>query len=215
MYSRLNSPSATYDSLSIKVGVRASEFLHNRMVKAVFNAPMKFFDASPSGQLLSRFGKEMDTVDRALPDTISTVIFCFLQIFMSASALAGVVTPAMLIPIGVVGYMYVLTMGQFRPGARDLKRVETVTRSPIYTHFGEALRGTEVIRSIPGSQQFWSSTNRNLTDSNLRAVSSVKALDRWLSCRLETLGNVVVFTTAIASVWLTRLGRLKSGSAAW
>ena len=189
--------------------------MHSRMLNSVFNAPMKFFDATPSGQLLSRFGKEMETVDRSLPDSIGTVLFCFLQIFMSAAALAGVVTPAMMVPLGIVGSMYVTTMGKFRPGARELKRVETKTRSPIYTHFGEALRGTEVIRSIPGSPLFWSSTHRNYTDTNLRAFSSVKALDRWLSCRLETLGNVVVFTAAIASVWLTRLGRLKSGSAGW
>lgn len=185
------------------------------MLTSVFEAPTKFFDATPSGQLLSRFGKELDTVDRSLPDTIGTLIFCALQILLSTGALAGVVSPAMLVPIAAVGYMYVRTMGKFRPGARDLKRVETVTRSPIYTQFGEALRGTEIIRSIPGSTHVWSAINRKLTDTNLRAYSSVKALDRWLSCRLETLGNVVVFTAAIASVWLTRLGRLKSGSAAW
>ena len=154
-------------------------------------------------------------MDRGVPDSIGTVLFCFLQIFMSAAALAGVVTPAMLVPIAAVGSMYVKTMRKFRPGARDLKRVETKTRSPIYTHFGEALRGTEIIRSIPGSKLFWSDTHRDMTDTNLRAFYSVKALDRWLSCRLESLGNVVVFTAAVASVYLTRIGRLKSGSAGW
>ena len=201
--------------LTMRVGVRASKFMHDRMVSSVFAAPMSFFDATPSGQILSRFGKELETVDRGVPDSIGTVLFCFLQIFMSAAALAGVVTPAMLVPIMAVGSLYVKTMRKFRPGARDLKRVESKTRAPIYTHFGEALRGTEIIRSIPGSKLFWSNSHRDMTDTNLRAFYSVKALDRWLSCRLEALGNVVVLTAALASVYLTRIGRLQSGSAGW
>jgi ATP-binding cassette subfamily C (CFTR/MRP) protein 1 len=201
--------------LTMKVGVSASAFFHSRMLSSVFAAPMSFFDATPSGQLLSRFGKEIETVDRGVPDSIGSVLFCFLQIFFSAGALAGVVTPGMLIPLGIVGIFYVKTMSMFRPAARDMKRVETKTRSPIYTHFGEALRGTETIRSIPGAQEYWSSQHRSFTDTNLSVFYTVKALDRWLSTRLETLGNTIVLTAAIASVFLTRAGRLKAGSAGW
>jgi len=88
-------------------------------------------------------------------------------------------------------------------------------RSPIYTHFGEALRGTETIRSVPGASKLWSSAHRALSDKNLAVFYTVKSFDRWLSTRLETLGNTVVFTAAVASVFLTRVGRLKAGSAGW
>lgn len=201
--------------LTMRVGVNASEFLHNRMLTSVFSAPMSFFDATPSGQLLSRFGKEMETVDSSLPDGIGSVLFCFLQIFLSGAALAGVITPAMFVPLSFVGMFYVKTMGRFRPAARDLKRTESKSRAPIYTHFGEALRGTETIRSIPSAAAFWSSRHRHLTDRNLSVYASVKALDRWLSIRLESLGNTVVFACAVASVFLTRSGKLKAGSAGW
>lgn len=201
--------------LTMKVGVKASEFLHNRMLTSVFAAPMSFFDATPSGQLLSRFGKEMETVDRALPDGIGSVLFCFLQIFLSAFALAGVITPGMIVPIGLIGILYAKTMSRFRPAARDLKRSESKSRSPIYTHFGEALRGSEVIRSIPLAAKTWSSQHQELADQNFSVFYSVKALDRWLSIRLETLGNVIVFMAAIVSVFLTRSGKLKAGAAGW
>jgi ABC-type multidrug transport system fused ATPase/permease subunit len=176
---------------------------------------MSFFDATPSGQLLSRFGKEMETVDNALPDGIGSVLFCFLQIGMSTAALAGVITPAMLVPLSLVGLLYGKTMGRYRPAARDLKRSESRTRSPVYTHFGEALRGKETIRSIPSASSLWSSQHQRLTDQNLSVYYSVKALDRWLSIRLETLGNVIVFMAAMVSVFLTRAGKLKAGSAGW
>lgn len=119
--------------LTMRVGVRASEFWHSRMLSSVFSARMSFFDATPSGQLLSRFGKEMETVDRAVPDSIGSVLFCFLQIFFSIGALAGVITPAMLVPLFAVGVLYTKTMGRFRPAARVLRVAESKSRSPIYT----------------------------------------------------------------------------------
>jgi len=132
--------------LTMKVGVRASKTIHQAMLKSVFSAPISFFSSTPSGQLLTRFGKELEVVDRSLPDGIGSVMYCFLQVFFSSLALAGVVSPLMALPLALVGVFYVKTMKRFRAPARDLKRAESKTRSPIYTHFREALKGAETIR---------------------------------------------------------------------
>ena len=200
---------------TMMVGVRASDFLHDRMVSSVFRAPMSFFDATPSGQLLSRFGKEIGIIDRTLPDNYASVLWCALQVVSSAMAIAGAITPAMALPLFFAGSLYVKTMKKFRPAARDMKRSETMTRSPIFTHFGEALRGAEIIRSTPGATKTWSTTHRTLSDINLSVYATVKALDRWLSCSLENLGNSLVLTAAVACVFLSRAGRLKAGAAGW
>jgi ABC-type multidrug transport system fused ATPase/permease subunit len=201
--------------LTMLVGLRASAYYHSRMLSSVFRSPMSFFDATPSGQILSRFGKELETVDRALPESIASVLFCVLQIVSSVLALSGAITPAMMVPLALAGSQYLKIMRKFRPAARDMKRSEQRTRSPIFTHFGEALRGTEVIRSIPGAIRTWSAKHRSLADTNLSAFSTVKALDRWLSISLEAIGNSMVLITAVASVFLTRAGRLQSGAAGW
>lgn len=201
--------------LTMRVGVKASKCLHRKMLRSVFEAPLSFFSTTPSGQLLTRFGKELDVVDRSLPDVVASVMYCVLQILFSTLALTGVMTPLMAIPLVVVGMVYSRVTGRFRPAARDLKRCESKSRSPIYTHFREALRGADTIRSIPSAREFWSGKHRDLEDQNISVFYSVKALDRWLSVRLESLGNVVVFTAAVASIFLTRHGKLKSGSAGW
>jgi ABC-type multidrug transport system fused ATPase/permease subunit len=121
----------------------------------------------------------------------------------------------MALPLGLVGVFYVRTMERFRGAARDLKRAESKTRSPIYTHFREALRGAETIRSIREGRGLWSTKHQQLADENLSTYYSVKSLDRWLSIRLETLGNVVVLSAAFASILLTRAEKLKSGAAGW
>ena len=201
--------------LLMRVGTRASEFLHNKMLASVFNAPVSFFDTTPSGQLLSRFGKELETVDRGVPDGIGSVLFCFLNIAITVAGLSGLMTPGMSFPLLFISVFYTKVMSKFRPAARDLKRFESKSRSPIYTQFSEALKGVETIRSFPNSSMLWSSELRSLVDTNLNVIYTVKALDRWLSIRLESLGNVVVLTAAFASVLLTRMGRMKAGSAGW
>ncbi len=201
--------------LLMRVGTRASQFLHKKMLTSVFNAPVTFFDSTPSGQLLSRFGKELEVVDRGVPDGIGSVLFCLLNVFMTVAGLTGMLTPKMAVPLIFVSVFYNSIMGRFRPAARDLKRVESKSRSPIYTHFGEALKGAETIRSFPNSSALWTSNLRTLVDNNLAVFHSVKGLDRWLSIRLESLGNIVVLMAAAASVFLTRSGKLQSGSAGW
>lgn len=67
---------------------------------------------------MSRFGREMDVVDRSVPDGLGSVLFCFLQIFLSVMTLAGAVTPLILVPLFGLGALYSQTMSRFRPAAR-------------------------------------------------------------------------------------------------
>ena len=117
--------------LTLRLGFRSSTFLHNSLLNAILKAPMNFFDATPSGQLLSRFGKELDVIDRSLPDQIGSVLYCFMQIFFSCAALAGAVTPIMLVPLLMLGFVYTGVISNFRPAAMDLKRCESKSRAPI------------------------------------------------------------------------------------
>lgn len=120
---------------------RASEYIHNRMLSAVFNIPVSFFDTRPSGQILARFGKEMETIDRLVPNSVVSVLYCFLQILMTMIGLAGVMTSKTLPVVVLIGYFYISTMLRFRPVSRDLKRCESKSRSSIHTHVLEAIRG--------------------------------------------------------------------------
>uniref|UniRef100_A0A7S1BJE7 Uncharacterized protein n=2 Tax=Corethron hystrix TaxID=216773 RepID=A0A7S1BJE7_9STRA len=203
--------------LTMRAGTRASTFIHNEMLRSVFRAPVSFFDNTPSGQILTRFTKEIDVIDRSLPDQIGWVFACFLQIFLTSAAITAVVTPFMAFPLFALGITYVKIMSKFRPAARIFKRNESKSRSPIYTHFGEALRGVETIRAC-SSTDMWNQRHQKLIHENLGIYYGLKNLDRWLSVRLEFLGNIIVFLSAMASIFIMRRSSgtmITAGSTGW
>ena len=201
--------------LLARVGLRASAHLHSAALRSVFAAPASFFNATPSGQLLSRLGKEMDAVDRALPDGLGSVLYCFLQIFAAAASLLAAVTPALALPLLGAAALHARVTRRFRPASRDVKRAALITRAPIVTQLGEALRGAETICSALSGPRRWATKHRDLTENHLAVVGVVKSLDRWLSLRLKTLGNGVVLLCAVVSVHLSKAGRLNAGRAGW
>ncbi|KAL0177129.1 hypothetical protein M9458_026023, partial [Cirrhinus mrigala] len=83
--------------------------------------------------------------------------------------------------------------------SRQLRRLDSVSRSPIYSHFGETVSGLSVIRAY-GHQQRFLKQNEDTIDQNLKSVYPWIVSNRWLAMRLESLGNLVVFFAALFAV---------------
>lgn len=83
--------------------------------------------------------------------------------------------------------------------SRQLKRLESVTRSPIYSHFGETLSGVSTIRAYGCSKRFIQESNERV-DTNQRCYFPSFIANRWLAVRLEFCGNMITFFAAAFSV---------------
>ena len=97
---------------------------------------------------------------------------------------------------------------------RQLKRIESVSKSPIYNHFGESIHGASTIRAYRYQTRF-QSRNFDLIDQNNQGrFFSVEFLSvfeanyygsiiayRWLAVRLEILSHLLVLTAALIFVW--------------
>lgn len=184
--------------LSVVIGALASGSIHRNLVKSVLRAPLSFFESTPIGRLVQRFSKDLDQIDQQLPSSFAQVVASFSAIAGAFSAIL-LVTPSFsfyLIPLLAI---YSVVTNYYRNVARELKRIDSLTRSPIYSHFSETLGGLSVIRSFT-RQRMYSESNEHKVDDNLSAYVSLKLVDRWLCVRLEMIGNLIVFSSAVLAV---------------
>ena len=108
-----------------------------------------------------------------------------------------VATPSFAFVMAPVFTIYILLTNYYRKVARELKRLDSVSRSPIYAHFGETVGGLSVIRSFQREKIFLR-TNEVKLDDNLSSYYTLKAVDRWLSLRLEvSLHSITLFRSVL------------------
>ncbi|CAH1105144.1 unnamed protein product, partial [Psylliodes chrysocephalus] len=129
----------------------ASTTLHNKMFANIVYSPMRFFNLNPSGRILNRFSKDIGTLDEALPMTLLDTV----QIGLSVAGITlviGSLTVWIMIPTILIGILFYVMRVIFLETSRDVKRVESVTRSPIYTHLTASLTGLTTIRAFKAQE---------------------------------------------------------------
>ncbi|XP_063818327.1 ATP-binding cassette sub-family C member 2 [Pseudophryne corroboree] len=178
--------------------VRASRLLHAQLLRNILHTPMTFFDTTPTGRIVNRFAKDIFTVDETIPMSFRSWLNCVLGV-ISTLFLICLATPifaAVIVPLTIFYYFvqrfYVNT-------SRQLRRLDSVTRSPIYSHFGETVSGLSVIRAYRHQQRFLQH-NEDTIDINQKSVYSWIVSNRWLAIRLEFVGNLTVFFAALFAV---------------
>ncbi|XP_061509608.1 multidrug resistance-associated protein 1 isoform X6 [Anopheles gambiae] len=185
--------------LSPQLGTwRAAKHLHATLLQAVLRLPIAFLDITPTGRILGRFSKDVDILDNTLPITVSELNYCFFEV-VATLVVISISTPifaAVIVPIGILYYavqrFYVAT-------SRQLKRLESVSRSPIYSHFGETIQGVQTIRAYSVQDRFILESDEKVDGNQLCYCPSIIA-NRWLAVRLEMVGNLIILFAALFAV---------------
>ncbi|XP_051994835.1 multidrug resistance-associated protein 1 isoform X4 [Xyrauchen texanus] len=186
-------------SISVSVGgILASRYLHQTMLYNVLRSPMSFFERTPSGNLVNRFAKETDTIDSVIPSIIKMFMGSMFNVLGSCAVIL-IATPLVAAIIPPLGLLYFFVQRFYVASSRQLKRLESVSRSPVYTHFNETLLGTSVIRAF-GEQQRFIRESDGRVDHNQKAYFPSIVANRWLAVRLEFVGNCIVMFAALFAV---------------
>ncbi|XP_043087240.1 multidrug resistance-associated protein 1 isoform X6 [Puntigrus tetrazona] len=186
-------------SVAVSVGgILASRYLHQTMLYNVLRSPMSFFERTPSGNLVNRFAKETDTIDSVIPSIIKMFMGSMFNVLGSCAVIL-IATPLVAIIIPPLGLLYFFVQRFYVASSRQMKRLESVSRSPVYTHFNETLLGTSVIRAF-GEQQRFIRESDGRVDHNQKAYFPSIVANRWLAVRLEFVGNCIVTFAALFAV---------------
>ncbi|KAI8837003.1 P-loop containing nucleoside triphosphate hydrolase protein [Chytriomyces cf. hyalinus JEL632] len=179
-------------------GTRASKVMHEKALERILACPVYFFDTTPVGRIINRFSADIDALDnsvasnlRQLASTASNTVATFTVMIIALPVFAAAVVPAMIV------YWFVQDI--YRRTARELKRLSSTARSPLYNNFGETLTGVATIRAYRDQERFiW--RNDVATNVSNSPQYYLNTAGNWLSIRLQLLGSLLVAFAAILGI---------------
>ncbi|ERL88450.1 hypothetical protein D910_05836 [Dendroctonus ponderosae] len=178
--------------------VTAAAILHKHLLNNVLRLPIMFFDTTPTGRILSRFSKDVEVVDDTLPWYINDGMYCIFEV-LGTLAVTSYTTPPFTIIIAPIGILYYFIQRFYVATSRQLKRLESVSRSPIYSHFGETVSGVQAIRAYGQQARFTKESEYKVDQNQLCYYPSIIS-NRWLAVRLEMIGNLIILFAALFAV---------------
>ena len=179
-------------------GTRSSRVMLRQAVTRALRAPMSFFDTTPLGRITNRFSRDVDVMDNNLTDAMRMF---FLTMAMITSIFALIIAFFHYFAIALVPlyFLFVLAASYYRASAREVKRYESVLRSNVFSRFGEGLTGVSSIRAYGLKDRFIRELRESIDEMN-GAYYLTFSNQRWLSVRLDMIGNLLVFTVGILVV---------------
>jgi ATP-binding cassette subfamily C (CFTR/MRP) protein 1 len=111
----------------------------------------------------------------------------------------AVVLPWMLISVVPVSFFYYILQKLYLRTSRELKRLESISRSPIFAHFSETMTGLSTIRAYNRLNYFVKSNAKFVDESNQVYYLQVMS-QRWLAVRLDFLASSIVLIVSICAI---------------
>ncbi|XP_066872982.1 ATP-binding cassette sub-family C member 4 isoform X1 [Kogia breviceps] len=182
--------------------VSSSQTLHNQMFESILRAPVLFFDRNPVGRILNRFSKDIGHMDDLLPLTFLDFIQTFLQV-IGVVGVAVSVIPWIAIPLVPLGIIFFVLRRYFLQTSRDVKRLESTTRSPVFSHLSSSLQGLWTIRAYKAEERFQELFDAH-QDLHSEAWFLFLTTSRWFAVRLDAICAIFVIVVAFGSLILAK-----------
>ncbi|XP_021347494.1 multidrug resistance-associated protein 7-like isoform X1 [Mizuhopecten yessoensis] len=179
-------------------GICAARILHHELLETILQAPMSFFDVTPIGRILNRFSSDLYAVDDSLP-FIMNIFLAQLFGILGTIIITCYGLPwfaLLLVPLGAIYYKI---QQYYRQTSREIKRISSITLSPMYAHFSETVSGLVTIRAFRQTPRF-QTENLHRLDLNQRAQFVAGAVGSWLGFRLQMMGVIMVAGIAFIAV---------------
>ena len=179
---------------------KPSRKMHQTLLEKTMHAPLSFFEANPSGRVLNRFTSDIEAIDRKIPFEMADVIYCTINLLSVCITISAIV-PYILIAVVPILAGFVLLQMLLTRTRCQIKRHESVAKAPIISHFTETILGAATIRAFREQQRFQDEFEDKIS-RHLRANYINDMMNRWLSVRVDLLGNSLIFLVSILTFTL-------------
>jgi ABC-type multidrug transport system fused ATPase/permease subunit len=176
--------------------IHASKVLFDRLTYVVLRAPLRWLDTVPVGRILNRFTSDFHMIDSHIAGDLGFMLYNVLEV--AGVVIAGLFVSPLMIIFAII--LLVICMNYalyYLAGAREVKRLESNAKSPVFEAFGSALTGVGTIRSFDKADTFIQRMYVKI-DTHARAYWHLWSFNRWLGFRLNIVG--AIFATIIAAL---------------
>lgn len=187
--------------------VRAARILFRKMLHSVIRTTSRFLDRTPSGRILNRFARDIETLDTSLQGNLRQITSYMISLIGSVGVIAYAIPPFAVPAVFLAWLHWKVASGYIRTG-RDLRRMESTTRSPIFSSFGELLVGIMTVRAFGAERRFRNGLFQRL-DRTQSAWHLFWMTNRWLLFRFDVLGATSVLLASVFSL----MGSIPAGLA--
>ncbi|KAF3185496.1 hypothetical protein TWF225_005271 [Orbilia oligospora] len=177
----------------------ASINLFNSMTHTILRAPTRWFDTTPVGRILNRFSADFTKIDSNLAGHIAFFGYSVLSLVGIVIA-AAFITPVMLVCAVVLFGIGLAIAVYYLKTAREIKRIESVNKSPIFELFGSVLLGVGTIRAFGEGEAYIEKMDKRI-DTYAQATYYTNLANRWMGIRMTYLG--AVFSTLVGGLVVT------------
>ncbi|KAJ1428488.1 P-loop containing nucleoside triphosphate hydrolase [Sesbania bispinosa] len=179
-------------------GLQAATKVHNRLLSKLIDAPVQFFDQTPGGRILNRLSSDLYTIDDSLPFIMNILLANFVGL-LGIAIILSYVQVFFLVLLLPFWYIYSRLQFFYRSTSRELRRLDSVSRSPIYTSFTETLDGSATIRAFKSEDFFFAKFTEHVTLYQKTSYTEIVA-SLWLSLRLQLLAAFIISFIALMAV---------------
>ncbi|OJJ42107.1 hypothetical protein ASPZODRAFT_137493 [Penicilliopsis zonata CBS 506.65] len=178
--------------------LRASRKIFMQMLHSILHAPLRWLDTVPAGRILNRFTGDFNSMDTGLPQSFYALAAMGWEL-LGILVAAIFVTPWMAIVAVLLISLCVMIAQRYIAAARSIKRIESISKSPVITHFSTTLRGLATIRAFNETAAF---TDRMYTmiDQYAACTWHDALLRGWLMLRVGFTSALLAVTTAFCVV---------------
>ncbi|KAI9913446.1 hypothetical protein PsorP6_005192 [Peronosclerospora sorghi] len=178
--------------------LHASRLLFNKLLNQILRAPISFFDTTPLGRIVNRMSKDVYTLDESIPGTVVGLLNTIVSVVFTLATISYV-TPKFMIILAPVLAGYYCSQRYYIKTSRELQRLDSISRSPIFALLSETLDGLSTIRAF-GVEKNFIDHSYYLLDKNQRAYFLSFTINCWLALRLEFVGTCIAASAAFAAV---------------
>jgi len=179
-------------------GLKAAKKFFSALLEKMLVAPMSFYDTTPTGRIVNRFSKDISTLDETLIGNFTQLMQNVLEVSATIVILVWT-TPIVSVALPFLIILYTHQYDFYNQSNRELKRIDSTSRSPVFNLFGEALDGFCTIRAFEAGPALLYRMCDSI-DKQQHATYLLNSGKCWLNVRLGFIGTCLITIGCLAFV---------------